>query len=86
MTSLEEKTEAKITPVSDPIFKTIFGTIEGKYLLETLLKDILKKDIKIVEYKNRELAKISITEKTKIIDLLVKTNEELIHVEMNSSC
>ena len=75
----------KIKPVHDAVFKTIFGTEIGKGLLETLLKDILKKDVEIIEYKTRELPKISITEKTKIIDLLVKSKKGLIHIELNSS-
>ena len=75
----------KIKPVHDAVFKTLFGTEIGKGLLETLLKDILKKDVEIIEYKTRELPKISITEKTKIIDLLVKSKKGLIHIELNSN-
>ncbi len=75
----------KIKPIHDAVFKTIFGTEMGKDLLEILLKDILKKDVEIIEYKTRELPKISITEKTKIIDLLVKSKNGLIHIELNSS-
>lgn len=75
----------KIKPIHDSVFKTIFGTDRGKGLLEVLLKDILKKSIEITEYKNRELPKISITEKMKIIDLLVKSEKELIHIELNSN-
>ena len=70
---------------SDSIFKAIFGSKTGKPLLETLLRDILKKEVEIIEYKNRELPKISATEKTKIIDLLVRIKEEVVHIELNSS-
>ena len=79
----ENKTNLKIK--SDSIFKAIFGSKTGKPLLETLLRDILKKEVEIIEYKNRELPKISATEKTKIIDLLVRIKEEVVHIELNSS-
>ena len=79
----ENKTNLKIK--SDSIFKAIFGSETGKPLLETLLRDILKKEVEIIEYKNRELPKISATEKTKIIDLLVRIKEEVVHIELNSS-
>lgn len=77
--------KTKLKPINDVAFKTIFGTKKGAVLLETLLKDILKRNVEIIEYQNSELAKISVTERTKIIDLLVKAKEGLIHIELNSS-
>lgn len=77
--------KTNLKPKADALFKAIFGTKAGKPLLETLLKDILNKDVEIIEYKNRELPKISATEKTKIIDLLVKIKHKLVHIEVNSS-
>ena len=77
--------KTNIKPKNDAIFKAIFGTKSGKALLEILLKDILDKEVNIIEYRNRELPKISATEKTKIIDLLVRIKEELVHIEVNSS-
>ena len=68
----------------DSLFKTIFGTEEGKPLLETLLKDILQQEVKIIEFKDKELPIDNMNEKTKIIDLLVRTNDELVHIEVNS--
>ncbi len=61
----ENKTNLKIK--SDSIFKAIFGSKTGKPLLETLLRDILKKEVEIIEYKNRELPKISASSYSKII-------------------
>ena len=68
----------------DALFKTIFGTEEGKPMLETLLKDIMQESVSIIEFKDRELPIDSINEKAKIIDLLVRMNGELVHIEVNS--
>ena len=68
----------------DALFKTIFGTEEGKPMLEILLKDIMQENVSIIEFKDRELPVDNINEKAKIIDLLVRMNGELVHIEVNS--
>ena len=69
----------------DSIFKTIFADEKSPELLEILLYDILKKKYTIIEFLEREQNIDSMEEKTKIVDVLVKCEEEIIHIEVNSS-
>ena len=75
----------------DRVFKAIFCSEEDRkkedfHLLERLLKDIIKENIKILKIMSPELAVTNVKERTKRLDLLIESNRKIIHMELNTSC
>lgn len=70
----------------DRVFKSII--VDGKNnhkILKAILKSILKREIEDIEILRNELPVKSIDERSKTVDLLVKTQEKYIHVELNTN-
>ena len=67
----------------DRVFKTIFCNEDNTVLLKGLLSRILKKNIEIIEFLRSELPVVSTVDKVKTVDLLVKADEEYLHIELN---
>lgn len=68
----------------DKVFKTIIASEEHPNMLKTFLSKILEIEIEEITFLKSELEIRDIKEKNKIVDLLVKTKKEYIHVELNS--
>ena len=80
------KQPREIKAVYDRVFKTIFTAKEDSYMLETLLKDILKREVVIKEYNNQELEIDKVNSKGQTVDILLNLiEEETIHIEVNTS-
>ena len=69
----------------DIVFKTVLCDETKPYMLKTFLEHILKIDIDELIYLQNELKVNDVNEKRKIIDLLVKSKEKYIHIELNQS-
>ena len=67
----------------DRVFKTIFCNEDNTVLLKGLLSRILKKNIEIIEFLRSELPVSSTVDKAKTVDLLVKADNEYLHIELN---
>ena len=80
------ETQQKIfyTAKNDKVFKTILGNEDNKDLLKKFLERILDKTIEDITYLKNELTINYPKEKRKTVDLLVKTNNEYIHIELNN--
>ncbi len=63
------KQPREIKAVYDRVFKTIFTAKEDSYMLETLLKDILKREVVIKEYNNQELEIDKVNSKGQTVDI-----------------
>lgn len=76
--------QSKLTPKNDVIFKKIFGTKGNEEILKDFLCAVLQKDIKQVEIqKYTQLEKLTLTDKTGILDIKAVTDENVqINVEM----
>lgn len=80
----EIKTKKFYSSRYDRVFKTIFCNEDNPYLLEELLSRILKEQVKVVEFLRNELPVSNTEERTKIVDVLAKTNDKYIHIELNN--
>ena len=74
----------------DRVFKAIFCSEEARrkedfHLLERLLKDIIKENIKVLKIMSPELAVTSTRERTKRLDLLIESHGKVVHMELNTS-
>lgn len=81
-TELKEK--IFYTAKNDKVFKTILGNEDNKELLRKFLERILDKKIEDITYLKNELTINYPEEKRKTVDLLVKTRNEYIHIELNN--
>ena len=75
----------------DRVFKAIFCSEEARrkedfHLLERLLKDIIKENIKVLKIMSPELAVTNAKERTKRLDLLIESHGKVVHMELNTSC
>ena len=77
---LKEEKEVK----DDGSFKKVFGPPGGTKILETLISDVLNEDVKVLEYKDKELPIIQVNDHQKRVDMLLNTNIGSVHLEMNS--
>ena len=68
----------------DRVFKDIFGVPKNKKLLEAILKPIIGEDVEIIEYLRNELPEDNLDIKRKFVDLLVKTKDRYILIELNN--
>lgn len=74
----------------DRVFKAIFCSEEARrkedfHLLERLLKDIIKENIKVLKIMSPELAVTNEKERTKRLDLLIESHGKVVHMELNTS-
>lgn len=71
--------------MNDSMFKAIFCNPKNEELLKWLLEKCLKRKIEIVRVIPPEIIKPNIYVKGKTLDVLIKTDGELINVEVNSN-
>ena len=69
----------------DNCFKWVVASPKGKEILEGILKQVLKKDVEIIEFVNNELGKSNKNEKNKRTDLIVKIDGIIANVEVNTN-
>ena len=72
------------TARNDKVFKTILGSEDNKELLKLFLEKIIKEEIKELTFLKNELNINYPKERRKTVDLLVKTEKEFIHIELNN--
>lgn len=77
--------ETFYTGKHDRLFKTLVVEQEGNRLLKKILESILHVKIEELEILRNEFPIEEIRERVKTVDLLVKTKEKYIHVELNTS-
>ena len=70
---------------NDAMFKAIFCNPKNKDLLERLLFDATGKKMEVLSIKSPELLKRNVYIKGKTLDLLVKTDEGEVNIEINTS-
>ena len=87
MTNNKEKRFFKAS--SNLMFKAIFCDEKNKDLLKELiylsLKNSINKDVKDFKMISPELSKNILSEKGKILDVLLESKDEIINIEMNAS-
>ena len=81
---IETQQKVFFTAKNDKVFKTILGNEDNKELLKKFLERILNKEIADITYLKNELTINYPEEKRKTVDLLVKTKNEYIHIELNN--
>lgn len=82
--STEEKVFVKAS--KDDCFKAVVQDPEhGKRILEGILSQALKKDVKIVEFVNNELPKRVVNEHKKSVDLVALIDGGFINIEVNTN-
>ena len=67
----------------DRVFKSVLCDEDNPYLLQEFLSRVLKKKVSIVEFLRNELPVSNSLEKVKTVDVLVKVDNEYIHIEIN---
>lgn len=72
------------TAKNDNVFKAIFCNENNTFLLKTLIERCLKIKIEIIEIHAPEKIKENIYVKGQILDVLVKVDNRLINIEVNS--
>jgi len=72
------------TAKNDKVFKNILGDEDNKEILIKFLKRILKIEIEDIKYLKNELTINYPEERRKTVDLLVKTKDLYIHIELNN--
>ena len=70
---------------NDNCFKWVVASPKGKEILEGILKQVLRKDVEILEFVNTELGKVNKNEKNKRTDLVVKIDGIIANVEVNTN-
>ena len=66
------------------MFKAVFCNPKNKDLLKWLIEKCLNKKIEIIEVKSPQIIKKNIYEKGKTLDVVVKVDNELVNIELNS--
>jgi len=69
----------------DRVFKTILCDENDTKLFQEFLSRILKKKVKIIEFLRNELPINTTLEKVKTVDVLVKVDDDYIHIELNTN-
>ena len=69
----------------DRVFKAIFCDEDNKELLREFLSRTLKRKVEIIEFLRNELKVTSTMDKVKVVDVLVKVDDEYLHIELNSN-
>ena len=76
--------ETFYTAKNDNVFKSIFCDENNTFLLKTLIERCLNTKIQIIKIYSPEKIKENIYAKGQILDLLIKADNKLINVEVNS--
>ena len=69
----------------DRVFKSIFANEDDPSLLQEFLSRLLDKKIEVIQFLKNEQPIVSVNDKTKTVDLLVKIDNEYTHLEVNTS-
>lgn len=69
----------------DRVFKTILCDEDDKSLLQEFLSRLLKRKVEVIQFLRNELPVQTVLERTKTVDVLVKADQEYIHIELNSN-
>ena len=69
---------------NDIVFKSIFCKEENKELLERLIKEVIGEDVTVISLNVPELIKDKVYVKGKTLDVLVKTKDKEINIEINT--
>ena len=69
----------------DRVFKTILCNEDNKELFQEFLSRLLKKKVKVIEFLRNELPVNTTEEKVKTVDVLVKVDNDYIHIELNTN-
>ena len=69
---------------TDAVFKAIFCKEENKDILERLIEEAIDKKVEIIKLEVPELIKKNIYVRGKTLDVLVKSDNKLINIEVNS--
>ena len=69
---------------NDIMFKTIFANPQKPYLLERLIKEVIKEDVKIISIKPTELPKNKIKIRNKVLDVIAISNGITYNIEVNN--
>lgn len=83
MTNTKEKNKELFTAKYDKIFKTIM--FEDKELLGKILETVLQRPIKVIDFVIQDLPVRKKDEKRKTVDIIAKSNDEYLNVEINTS-
>ena len=83
MTKEKEEDNKFYTAKFDRVFKTIFCDEDNPSLLKELLERIFKKKIESIEFLRSELPVVSVVDRSKTVDVLVKVDNEYLHIELN---
>ncbi|MBD9106054.1 hypothetical protein EGW03_06345, partial [bacterium] len=83
MTKEKEEEKKFYTAKFDRVFKTIFCDEDNLSLLKELLERIFKKKIESIEFLRSELPVVSVIDRSKTVDVLVKVDNEYLHIELN---
>jgi len=67
----------------DRVFKSVLCDEDNPHLLQEFLSRVLKRKIEIVEFLKNELPVRNVSERVKTVDVLVKSDNEYIHIEVN---
>lgn len=69
----------------DRVFKTVLCNEDDTRLFQEFLSRILKKKVEIIEFLRNELPVNTAVEKVKTVDVLVKVDNDYIHIELNTN-
>jgi len=67
----------------DRVFKSVLCDEDNPHLLQEFLSRVLKRKVEIVEFLKNELPVRNASERVKTVDVLVKSDNEYIHIEVN---
>lgn len=79
----KKENDVLITSRYDLAFKTIM--LKNKDILERILETALNRPVEITSYIPQELPVENVLEKERVVDLIVKSNEEYYEIEVNTS-
>jgi len=69
----------------DRVFKTILCNEDDTSLFQEFLSRLLKKKVEIIEFLRSELPINTVEERVKTVDVLVKVDNDYIHIELNTN-
>ena len=81
----KNKNDKFYTAKNDLVFKAIFCDVNDTFLLKTLIEKCLNKKIEIIDLYPTEATKKNLYAKGKTLDVLVKVDNKIINIEVNSS-
>ena len=69
---------------NDIMFKIVFANPEKLYLLERLIKEVIKEDIKVISVIPTELPKNNMIIRHKVLDVIATSNDVTYNIEVNT--